>query len=378
MKEFSQFLQQHRPALEESIKNHIGVLCNEVLSDSFAMDFSWQDILNKKLVDYASGGKMLRGILVLYWAHLYGHAVERDSSLFSVAASLELLQMFLLIHDDIMDEDEMRRNMPSMHVQLTKVVRSYASSVPSLTNSDASRNFAHIGKSLAICVGDIVFSHAIGTMQAAMPLCHAGRAVNIFSNYVSRVGLAQMNDMYWECSNTSFTRESILSMYAGKTGHYTFTLPSLMGYLYFLASIEKSIDEDEILRLMQLGSLMGQVFQIYDDVLDIRYSSSITGKTRGSDCMKKKQTFFQWKLFECAVNHGKRTELETMFRSDITTTEVDIIGKWAEQWGVYDEIQKECDDIVDDIAVCIRDLRINAQGKERVLSFVQYLTKRSS
>lgn len=380
MKEFSQFSQQNRPALEGAIRRHIDVLCDEVLADSMRMGLAWQDILNQKLVDYACGGKMLRGLLSIYWAHLYGCEVDRHKALFSVGAALEFLQMFLLIHDDIMDGDDMRRNMPSMHVQLTNFVRSPPSSgsPSSLAEPHAESDFAHIGKSLAICVGDIVFSHAVSVIHEAMPTCHAGRALHIFSSYVSKVGLAQMNDMYWERGTIPPTKDAILAMYEGKTGHYTFTLPALMGYLYFVGSDDTSIDEDEIIRLVRLGSLMGQVFQIHDDVLDIRYSASVTGKTRGSDCMKKKRTFFQWKFFECAAVYGKRAELEALFSGDITPVEVDTICKWAEEWGVYDEIQKECDEIVRDIVVCVGKLGIRSQAKDRILSFVQYLTKRRS
>lgn len=67
-----------------------------------------------------------------------------------------------------------------------------------------------------------------------------------------------------------------------------------------------------------------------------------------------------------------------MFSGDITPVEVDTICKWAEEWGVYDEIQKECDEIVRDIVVCVGKLGIRSQAKDRILSFVQYLTKRRS
>ncbi len=379
MKGFLEFSQEWRPALEEAIRKHIDQLCDEVLRDDPRMEVAWQELLRKKLMDYACGGKMIRGLFAVYWAQLYGCEIATHKALFSVGASLELLQMFLLIHDDIMDGDEMRRAMPSMHVQLENAARTHAPSGSAVSAQfHGEHNFARMGESLAICLGDIVFSHALGIISAAIPASHAGRALHVFTTYVSRVGLAQMNDMYWESRATPPSKEAILAMYEGKTGHYTFTLPALMGYFYSLGAHAKVVDEREMNNLTCVGGLMGQLFQICDDVLDIRYPASMTGKPRGSDFMKKKRTFFQWKLLRCAAQHGKGAELEALCNGDIGAYEIEKVCRYAEEWSVYDEIQKECKLLVSEIEACVAELAINQEAKKHMRVFVQYLLERKA
>ncbi|RPJ08679.1 MAG: hypothetical protein EHM28_03660, partial [Spirochaetaceae bacterium] len=95
-----------------------------------------------RIFQYAIRGKMLRGGLVMLGHDLWNGT--QDAAALLTATSLELFQSALLIHDDIMDRDFVRRGMPTMHIQ-------YARQCAADNLSDP----GHIGEALGICTGDI-------------------------------------------------------------------------------------------------------------------------------------------------------------------------------------------------------------------------------
>ena len=105
---------------------------------------NFSPILLKRLEDYALRGKLMRGCLVPFtYYNLPGRELlKRD--LYSIAATMELLQSMLLIHDDIMDQDELRRGGPAIHAI-------YGAD----GKREGVRNFRHYGESMGICVGDV-------------------------------------------------------------------------------------------------------------------------------------------------------------------------------------------------------------------------------
>lgn len=440
MTDFTAFAKEFRPRLERALFESIDELCGEVLTESMYTATLWQDALRRELSEYAAGGKMIRGLLVAYWARLYGVDFAADEgakaastaskastktakldaaktsakksaaapaanaspqknpaknpennsahdALFHVAAAVELLQTFLLIHDDIMDDDELRRDMPSMHVRLGRIARLEAGTPedifdlpPSVPGKDAMESkkdpFARMGESLAICAGDIVFSHALHVLNRAMP--DARRAVSLFSLYVSRVGIAQMNDMYFQCAADPPTKDDVLAMYEGKTGHYTFTLPSLLGYLYACSARGVAAEEKTIAAIARAGGLFGKLFQIRDDVLDAREDSSVTGKPRGSDLMQKKQTFLVRVFFECARDRGEYETAYELWQTDIGTTEVNDFCVLADAWGVWALVDKECDALAAELDEALEDIDIAAEGKAALKNLARYVTGRKA
>ena len=98
----------------------------------------------QRLLEYSREGKMIRGGLAGLGQGLFlGHV---DAEADKLGAVMELFQSALLIHDDIMDRDLLRRGQPAMHVQ-------FAGDLKRDNAADADRT----GESLGICLGDIAF-----------------------------------------------------------------------------------------------------------------------------------------------------------------------------------------------------------------------------
>jgi geranylgeranyl diphosphate synthase type I len=190
----------------------------------FARVNAWGPDALDKIKSIVSEGKTIRGSLVLL-VHdiLHGH-VKNDA--LRVAAAYELIQTGLLIHDDIMDHDTMRRGKPTVHVQ-------------------------YKSEPMAMCVGDICFF-------LAHELLSNTSVDKMSAEIFQEVGIAQMEDV----ARTAKSKEEIVSLYRYKTARYTSSLPMMAGAILARAN-NKSIH-----LLEKLGEDMGILFQIQDDRLD--------------------------------------------------------------------------------------------------------------
>ena len=191
----------------------------------FARVNPWGPDALEKISGVVSGGKTIRGSLVLLTHDLLGGNVKNDA--LRVAAAYELIQTGLVVHDDIMDHDDMRRGHPAMHVQ-------------------------YKSEAMAMCVGDICFF-------LAQELLSDTSVAKISAVIFQEVGLAQMEDV----AGSTLTRERILSLYKYKTARYSFSLPMMAGATLARAD-KKTIDLME-----QLGESMGILFQMQNDTLNI-------------------------------------------------------------------------------------------------------------
>jgi geranylgeranyl diphosphate synthase type I len=185
-----------------------------------------------RFLNIVTRGKTIRGSLVLL-AYCFNHDEPSEDAV-KLAATIELIQTALVIHDDIMDHDDQRRGIAALHTQY---------------NSEF----------LAMCAGDILFFMAfelVGTITTdALTL---GRIVRLFGREYQSVGVAQMMDV----AKTAKTKLEIFNLYTYKTARYTFAVPLMLGAT--LAGTTK-----EMLRYLEsYGVATGILFQIQDDRLD--------------------------------------------------------------------------------------------------------------
>jgi geranylgeranyl diphosphate synthase type I len=160
------------------------------------------------LRDYVlRGGKRLRGALVLLGCEAAGG--ERE---LAIKASLgcELLHAYLLIHDDFMDRDELRRGGPTLHVSLGR------------------DHGAHLGGSVALLLGSLTQAWAHELLLATeAPPERVLRAARIFEEAIAEVTAGQMLDLL--ASQREPTSAEVLEIERHKTGGYSFELPLLLG-----------------------------------------------------------------------------------------------------------------------------------------------------
>jgi geranylgeranyl diphosphate synthase type I len=224
----------------------------------------WWDVPGA-LASYAGGGKALRPRFC-YW----GHAMSRKRPgprLLRVCAALELLHAFALIHDDLMDRSDLRRGVPTLHRELAEEHRRHRWA----GDPDA------YGQAVAMLTGDFAFALA-GRLVTALP----ARARAIWAGMVEELTIGQFLDLAG-AARQDRSAEIARTTAVLKSGRYTVTGPLRLG-----AALA---DDGELpTGLIRYGDLVGEAFQLRDDLLGVFGDPRRTGKPVGEDLRAGKPT----------------------------------------------------------------------------------------
>jgi geranylgeranyl diphosphate synthase, type I len=309
---------------------------------------------------FASSGKMLRGALVALGSDVYGKTVTDLHD--TVGAAVELIQTFLLIHDDIMDRDETRRGAPSVYHRYV-----------SHAEREGIADGYHLGESMGICVGDIAMVLAfeiLSDLDCDPALMN--RMIRVSSREIALVGGAQMNDMYHGYTSSGITENMILELYRLKTGRYTFSLPLILGGL--LAGHQ----EDELNDLAAYGEAVGIIFQIKDDELGLFGDAEEIGKPVGTDIGENKRTLFREYLFR-AVQGADAQRLETIFgETPVSRPDLEFVRSLLHESGAYQRVLE----VVESYRLRAESLvgtmaGVTPAGKQKLLDLVRFNLERT-
>jgi len=285
--------------------------------------FPFDAAIKKDLKEYLVSGKMFRGLLFYHVADLLGAAASKETKL-QIAAALELYGSAILLHDDIMDQDEQRRGLETPHITWQK----YAS------QSDF-KEPAHWGMSAAICAGDYLFFMA-GSLLMAVD--NSKRAVELMreSQYQLRMlGLAQIEDLRLAASDQLPTQQEVIQMFIGKTGHYTGEWPLV------IAGIMAGCEQPEIDQLRQIGIDLGVLYQLTDDRIGLFGDPQVAGKSNNSDIKEQKKTLY-YLLLHQQVSSEERTAMEQIFGNpEATAAECDTIRELCRSYGIDEQVDQE-------------------------------------
>jgi len=194
-------------------------------------------------------GKQLRPVLVALSGEACGGL--NDSHL-TLAVIIEMVHLATLVHDDIIDEADLRRGRPSLA--------------------------ANWGTEVSVLLGDCLFAHAL-KLAAGFPTPEICREVAAATNTVCAGEILQTRSR----GNFEVTRGHYFKMLAMKTAEL-FALSCHLGGLLSKAAPPRR----EALR--QYGLALGTAYQLYDDCLDVLGSEAAAGKSLGADLAKGKMT----------------------------------------------------------------------------------------
>lgn len=304
------------------------------------------------LLNFSLRGKMVRGGLVLFSHDLLGGNNKKEA--IKVASAVELFHSSLLIHDDIIDNDRLRRGKESIWQLYAKIQKS-----------------DHFGRSIAICVGDLGFFlgfDIISTLDLNNQL--KVELTNLFSRELMLVTMAQAQDIKAGFSKLYPTKKEIESIYRYKTARYTFSLPFTIGAI--LAGnkiIIKKLDE--------LGENLGILYQIKDDELGLFGDSSQTGKPVDNDLIEKKKTLILCYLFEYVTSLQKKKLTAILSQQNITKKDIVYIKDLIQK----SPVRKVVADLMNDLAVkakkSINSLNIKNSGKKSLYNLVEFCLNRN-
>jgi geranylgeranyl diphosphate synthase, type I len=227
------------------------------------------------------GGKRIRPILFVLSCMGYDDKkLYPYEKLLRSSLAFELLHAFLLVHDDVIDSSSLRRGKPTLHRVFNKKLR--------VAGTDP------IGSSLAIVAGDVIFALAVeALMSINAPGDRKEMALLEFTKVMASTGMGEFIDVVNNITPIeNVKKRDVLLTYILKTAKYTFESPLTIGA--FLAGADKK----EIGKISRLGIMLGQAFQLEDDMLDIFSTSKKTGKPILSDLDESKKTLLVWKAYE--------------------------------------------------------------------------------
>jgi geranylgeranyl diphosphate synthase type I len=257
-----------------------------------------------------SGGKRLRPFMVIKSCEMFGGNSKRAMP---AAAAVELVHNFSLVHDDIMDNDDMRHSVPTVH-------RSY-------------------GLPLAILAGDILFSKAFQIL--AVNGRKEGITEKAISDMVERLSTAciyvcegQATDVYMALNKRSSLGSQYINMIGKKTAAL-FGLSCTLGVL----SAPRSTDRD-VNNLLTFGKNVGVAFQLVDDLIGVVGDPNITGKAVGNDIREGKKTYPILLALKKARGQSKEKILKVFGSKKTSSIDLKEAVKIISEIGIDVEIRK--------------------------------------
>jgi geranylgeranyl diphosphate synthase type I len=318
---------------------------------------TWGRDVSEKLVPFITQGKLLRGSLVLFVYETYAGEISEDA--LRVAAAIELLHSSLLIHDDIMDNDSIRRGQSTVFAQYQM-----------LAEEKKFPNAVHFGQSMGICSGDIGFFFAFQLLSTITNTLIQQSLLHLCTQEMITVGLAQMQDVYFGYTKDLVAEKDIEKVYVTKTGRYTFSLPMMMGGLL------AQQNETTIQKLEKLGENLGLIFQLKDDELSLFGNEEVTGKPEGSDIRENKKTVYRLYLFDKA-SADEKEKLEDIFgKSAITTDELLYVRQLIKTLDIQKMIDKKIQQLKIQAQSSITTLALPETATEYLLQLVTYISER--
>ncbi|MEA3255155.1 MAG: polyprenyl synthetase family protein [Candidatus Altiarchaeota archaeon] len=277
-----------------------------------------------------AGGKRIRPLLCILSCEAVGG--ERDDAL-RTAVAMELVHTFTLVHDDIMDNDELRRGNPSVHV-----------------------NF---GEPTAILAGDLLFAKAF-------EVCNP-KIKEVLAKASSEICEGQELDMSFE-ERFDVSEEEYMEMIRKKTA-VLFEAATKSGAMLGGAS------DREIEALALYGLNIGLAFQIWDDVLGVMAKEENLGKPVGSDIVEGKKSLVVIKTLE-HLEQPERSELIRILKSEVNTgADIDKAMGFFRECHSIEYCKRKAEELIMDAKKFLKKLP-DSQAREDLFGIADLVVER--
>ncbi|WP_256841851.1 polyprenyl synthetase family protein [Ornithinimicrobium cryptoxanthini] len=268
-----------------------------------------------------TGGKRLRAAF-LFWG--YRALGGPDSpALIRAASSMEMFQAAALLHDDVMDESDLRRGRPTAH-------RTFAADHRQQAWSGESHRFGHAA---AILAGNLCLTWC-DSMFATSGLRpdEIASARSEFDNMRTQLMAGQYLDVLdaaqgWEGLDYAERIRRCRTVIRYKSGKYSVEQPLLIG------ARAAGAGPDTLAALSAYGLALGEAFQIRDDVLGVYGDPAATGKPAGDDLREGKRTVLVAHALGLGSDEDAAALLDCLGRPDLTDEQVGVCRELLERVG---------------------------------------------
>jgi geranylgeranyl diphosphate synthase, type II len=272
-----------RAQIEKILEKYIAGRIGRAKTLSSRYEFLWQTI--DKVV--LGGGKRLRPYLIVLGYELFGK--KADDKIYRAAAGFELLHQAMLMHDDIIDRDYQRHNMPN----IAGTFRQNYDYNQKLTKNDKE----HLANATALLAGDLAITSAYDIVRSSgLPTTDILMLEDMLDLAIFNVVAGELLDS--ELATNHILDTDVRKIAELKTASYSFEVPLVTG-----AQLARASEADiEVLR--EFGRELGIAFQYADDIIGVFGAEKETGKSTTSDLEEGKHTF----MLQYAYTHGSLIE----------------------------------------------------------------------
>lgn len=286
------------------------------------------------------GGKRMRPVLMLLAYNLFK---DNPQSILNQACALETYHNYTLLHDDLMDNADLRRGHETVHKRWNA--------------------------NTAILSGDSMLVLAFQQM-AQCPEDKLKAVLDLFTETALEIGEGQQYDMDFE-HRMDVREDEYIEMIRLKTS-------VLLACALKMGALLADASADDANLLYKFGEQIGLAFQLQDDFLDVYGDTKVFGKAIGGDIVSNKKTFMLINAF-LKANEQQRAELHRW----VEATEFDEQEKIAAVTRLYNEIgidtlaQERIDHYFKQGLACLEAVKIDAERKEQLTAYVYKLMKRN-
>ena len=232
----------------------------ETLMEQLVLDSTNDELLAKSMCySLAAGGKRIRPRIFLATLQAFGVPLEEEA--LKIAAVIEMMHTYSLIHDDLpsVDDDDLRRGKPTNHKVFGEAIALFA------------------GDALLTLCFEILAQLNLPSSIKPQLIAHLARAAG-----PSGIVAGQASDVQAEKQHVPLER--LIQIHERKTG-------ALLQYCFVAAGIVAGGSKEQLTLLKTLGMDVGIAFQVRDDLLDILATTQELGKTAGRDLELEKSTY---------------------------------------------------------------------------------------
>ena len=285
------------------------------------------------------GGKRLRPVLALMAYNLYRDDIEKA---LKSAIGIEIFHNYTLLHDDVMDDAELRRGRLSVHKKWNSNV--------AILSGDAAAITAY--KYVETCEDRYLRQVIDGFNQVAMDVCKG-----------------QQYDMEFETRN-DVTEEEYLHMIYLKT---SVLIAGSMRHGALIAGAP----EHEYKALYDFGGYLGLVFQLQDDYLDVYGNTEEFGKKIGGDILCNKKTYLLIKALELAGESDRALLQEWLVKKNFDPQEkIQAVTEIYNRAGVKEAVMKVVDDYMEKSRLALEKIDVPEDRKVNFRDMIDYIGDR--
>ncbi len=343
---------------KEKINPELELFFKTVIEENNKIDTNISEAIDYVRKITMSGGKRARAAFMYYGYIAAGGTNTKE--IIKASVSIELIHSFLLIHDDIIDQDDLRHGIVTTHTHYCHIAQ----------KQFKAKDAVHFGNSMAIVIGDLLSSMGNrALLNTNFPATNLLQALQSLQNIIFMTIVGETEDILIE-NRAKATEHEVMQMYINKTAKYTIEGPLHLGAI--LAGADKKLLQS----LSDYAIPVGIAFQIQDDILGVFGDTSKTGKNSFSDIVQGKQTLLVIKALEKANKEQKIILKNCLGNINLSELDLDNFKKIIIDTGALQYNQELAQKFINESKIKLDKTTIAPEAKEFLLSISDYILDR--